>query len=1323
MKSKISYLILFFCFINVFSQKDIKIISSDDKSLTFEFNPILTDTSFITVNGFEYRKFNFYLGKYDEFMEGLPAVQKRWINIGVPAETGNSIKVLSYSYSELDGRIVPIPKSIEVQEQSEFVYEESTKYDQFNIEDIVEFGEYGISRGLKIQTIKIAPVHFNPVNNKIRFYNKIVVRIDFAESQAKNNTVGDEFLTGAVINYNTAKKWIAQQRELGKTTVTNSVLSTGKWYRFEAPEEGFYKITKAILSSYGIDPSTVDPRTIKIYNNGGTMVPETNSLPRVQDLVENAIYIAGESDGKFDDADYIILYGRGVHFWAFDTINNKFKRNRSYYSKENYYWITSGGTWGKRIQEKQGLNNSNPAVVSSTPAFVHWEEDKINVGSTGRQFLGDEFNSSTKSRVYTNSLEGLITSTPVYYHYRFVNASSDNAFFKLEENGTEINSHYIAGYGTYDYSYGIADSQTISYSGNIPNNRSLLKFNFIPYNSSSIGYLDYFEISYQRSLQYENNPFIFFSKNQNGLFEYQISNLPSSNVKVWDITNYSDVKLITSPTKQSGGEYYFQSSEIYGKPSKYYVMEGDNYKTPKNPVEVKNQNLHGITGGYKFIIITHKNFKDQAERLKSHKESQSVPAISTIVVDIEQIFNEFSCGMRDISAIRDFIKYAYFNWQVKPAYVLLFGDGDYDYKNIENNNKNFVIPYETEESLDEIYSYCTDDFFVSVDGNDLRVDLSIGRINVQTIDQARNAVDKIIDYELNSEKGLWQNLITLVADDSYTSRWGGEFEHTSQSEDLSKNHISASFDQQKIYLAAYPTVQTSMGRRKPGVNQAIIDAINNGTLILNFIGHGAPDLWTHEQVFVQSTTIPQLNNKNYFFLTAATCDFGYYDRANNYSSSEELILKSNSGAIGTFSATRPVYSINNALLNNFFYDQLLATPRDTMELMIPVGEALYLTKLDFYQVNDLKYNLLGDPTIRLKVPNYSAKIDSINGNSLVNDVQIKALSNVKIAGTVRKDNSWWNSFSGQGILTIYDSQRELPLPEFGPNYTMTLQGGIIFKGLVSVNNGIFSENFIVPKDISYENKRGKAVFFFYNNQNDGIGFSNKIIVGGTDTTLVDDKKGPSIEISFDNLEYENSYLVNPNSTFLAKLKDETGLNTTGVGVGHKMEGILDDDINNPIDFTNYFAGDLNSGGKSGVISYKLNNLSSGEHKITVKAWDVFNNPSSAYTDFKIVTGNGLIVDYVMNYPNPFTSATTFTFQHNFDGGINVKIRIYTVAGRLINEIEKRDIYNDRFVKIDWDGKDKDNNLLANGTYFYKLIVESINGNNKQTVLGKLAIIK
>ncbi len=1327
MKSKISVtFILLSAF--AFPNEPVKIISSDLRSILIEFTPSYFEAREQIINNQKFINIGFAFGYTHSDKWGEPAVQEYNFNVGVPSETGNTIEVLNSIYTELNGKIIPIPKMVKDGILDRFEYEINENYFSYtSSEELAAFGEFGIIRDIKTQSIKIFPVKFDPNGGKIKLYTKIIFRINFAPSTVVPNKQKDDLVSGAIINYEVAQNWKQDTERIFKgNLVTNSVLAQGTWVRFEAAQEGFYKITRSMLNAYGIDAATVDPRTIKIYNNGGKMLPENAGLQRPVDLVENAIWVIGEADGTFDENDYILFYGRGNSFWDYDTASGTIQRYFHLYSKENFYWITSGGINGKRIQEKPGLNTTPNYFQTSTQAFADWDIDKINIGQTGRLFAGDDFSQSVASRTYMNKLDYRIEAVPINYKFRVINSSLESARleFRVFENAAQIRSISISGIGI--YSAGIESNQTTSFTGSLPDNRSVLKFEIVQPSITSAGYLDYFEIRYQKELKTTNNYLLFFSYDTTAIIEYQLSDLPlpTEKFKVFDITDHSNIKYVTAPVMQSGSQYNFQVAETEGFVSKYLFVGNDDYKTPSNPVQVANSNLRGITDGARFIIITHKNFIEAANRLKTYRESESKVTISSIVIDVQEIFNEFSGGILDVSGIRDFIKYAYEGWAVKPEYVLFFGSGNYDYKNIEGYNSNFVPTWQTVQSLDLLNSYTTDDFFVKKDpGNDSDVDFAAGRITVRNLNEANRVVEKIIDYETNTDIGLWRNLITLVADDAYTSdSYEGPL-HTSQSETLA-GHIPDYFDLNKIYMQAYPVVLTGSGRRKPEVNKAIINSVNQGNLILNYIGHGNPELWAHEVVFDRNVSIPQFRNeKKFFFLVAATCSFGYFDIPNFRSASEDMLFLENAGCIASLTASRLVFSNLNASYAFNFYSDLLV-PRDSNGFSIPLGKANFNTKQSFTDPNTQKYFIFGDPTLRLVIPRYQANIDSINGQATaLADIQLKALGKVNLNGIIKKpDNSLWDDYNGEGILNVFDSERTELIPFETTNYPVKMAGGVIFRGRLSIANGKFNAEFVVPKDISYENRKGKIVFYFYSNNEDGLGFSDKVIVGGTDSTAVNDGSGPEIDIYFDDPAYTGSYLINPDSRLIVKLFDGTGINTTGTGVGHQLEGILNDNEAAPIDFSGFFTGDLDAGGRSGEINYTFDDLETGDYKLDVKAWDVFNNFSTETAYFSVVTGNDLVIRDVYNYPNPFTSFTTFTFQQNLNSTLNIEVKVYTIAGRLIKAL-KKDNVAERFVTIDWDGRDDDGDQIANGTYLYKLIVKTMDGQYSKSILGKLAVIR
>ena len=1332
MIKKISLILILFFIPNSHGQKGITVIASDYQSLVFEYKPSI-DTSTTLIDFQKYLNLNLSSGSFPS-EPGLPAVPFTVISIGVPAEFGNTIEILQSSYTTLQGKITPVPNIRKEGDLHVFQYEISDKYYEKSEKNIVDFGDFGYLRDLPIQNIVLNPVDYSPDINEIKIYNRIVCRINFSgEQKVAEGTFEDGMLINSVVNYSVSKKWVKSRTRLQKPQ-ESSVLSTGKWFRFEAPEEGIYRISRSQLSSFGIDPATVDPRTIKIFNNSGKPLPESIFAPITTDLKEISVVIRGEEDGKFDESDIILFYGRGTNFWEYDSTKGRIDRVSNPYSRENYFWITSGGDPGKRMQSIGSHPDPAGLIQTSTPAFRYLEDDRINIVRSGRVFLGDEFSETVRSRSYMYRLDSRVEGSTVNYEFRFINSDTKAVNFKIEEQQSVIYNRNILGTSNLlepDYAIGNPVTDKALFTGELSENRSVLKLSFNASGFLSKGYLDFINIRFERYLSALEDELVFHAPDVSTIVEYHLNNFSgSSDIAVFDITDYSNVKILNNPLWISGAEYHFRSAEQQFRGGRYIALRESKFRTPVNSVEIANSNVHGIEGA-QYIIITHKNFIQQADRLKEFRENNPKYPLSSVVVDVNEIFNEYSGGLKDVSAIRNFLKYAYDNWTVRPEYVVLFGDGDYDYRNIEGFNINFIPSYQIHYTKDsefwrnvhQIFSYPIDDYFVRISGpDDSLIDLAIGRLNIQSTADAQRVVDKIIKYESDLDKSTWRNLITLLADDAYTSRTYEGTLHVGPSEDIAINSIPASFDINKIYMSSYPVEHTSAGKRKPSVTRAILDAMNQGTVLFNFMGHGSPSLWTHEVVFDKTSTLPMLKNEKLFFLVAATCDFGYFDNPSDQSATELLVLKENSGAIGGFTASRPVYVYGNIDLSKEFFKNLFYSERDADQSVISIGKIYMMTRKTKHQENDLKYHLFGDPALKLLLPQYKAEIASVNGSSLSEPVQIQALGKVHLEGFIKKDDlNRWEDYNGEGILSVFDSYRTVKLGDV--NFDVRVQGGLIFKGLVSINNGNFAADFTVPKDISYENRNGKAVLYFYNQGTDGISATQNILINGTDSSAVNDGKGPGVEIFFDTPEYRNSYLVDPNTEIIVHLEDETGLNTTGTGVGHRLEGILNDKENEPIDFTTHFTGNKDAGGKSGEVRYRFDNLAEGDYKILVKAWDVFNNFSSKTEYFTVMSSEDKDLRYIYNYPNPFTENTVFTFQQNFNSPIDVKIKIYTISGRLIRQLERYSVsQNESFVKVDWDGRDEDGDKIANGTYLYKVIVYSTDGEFTKSALGKLAII-
>jgi hypothetical protein len=607
-----------------------------------------------------------------------------------------------------------------------------------------------------------------------------------------------------------------------------------------------------------------------------------------------------------------------------------------------------------------------------------------------------------------------------------------------------------------------------------------------------------------------------------------------------------------------------------------------------------------------------------------------------------------------------------------------------------------------------------------------------------TLQEANALVDKIIRYEQSSDRDPWRMRAVFVGDDGWTSD-GGDIEgalHSDQVEELTQTtYTPADIERRKVYLAEYPTAFTSQGRRKPGVYQAIIDQINQGALIVNFTGHGNPKVWAHELVFDITTSIPKLTNAtrpSLFFL--ATCNFSQFDGGQERSGGELLLFKQDGGAIGVISASRKVYSTNNATLNKGTYLQLFQ--RDAFDRVVVErpATALFRYKVVGFNIdNDQKFFYLGDPTTRLVYPRGFASVDSVNGELLDSlggqprqqPVLIKALARVTVAGMVRDaQNRPDTTASGTVSIVINDVSRRQMIVNFSPgfNWSYLASGGVIYRGEVSVVRGAYRATFVVPKDIAYADTtgRGRFVAYFNGGGGDGAGFTDMLRIGGTDSSAADDRQGPAINLYVGSRSFRPGDMVNEQAPLLIDLSDSSGVNTSTSGIGHRIEAWFNSAAQSR-DVTGFYVSKLDNF-REGTVTVPLAELPQGRNTVRVRAWDSYNNSSLAETYFDVTSSEALTLRDVLNYPNPFTDGTLFTFRQNQAGPLDVRIKIYTLAGRLIQSLETT-VGGDPLVRVPWDGRDRDGDLIANGVYLYKVVVQTVDGRYSSEALGKCSIVR
>ncbi len=1330
-KQSILFLFFFCAYLvaqNTSTYSDVRVIESDEKGITLEFRPHYLANRLITAEGktFEIPQFTsgIMVGRNEP---GREDIRSRILSVALPSYQGNTVTVTASDFERIQSfPLAPIP-TVEAYDNlgpSKYGYSANFISKQnFYPAQIAELKNIGKVKGIVTGNIVVSPTQFQSATSTLKRYSRIVIRIDFGAKDALiENSGNDEWAQASLLNYSMVKKW-SMPALMRKVSTVSSVLSSGTWFKMEVVDEGMYKITAAYLRAAGIEPGSLSSiYDVKIFGADGRRIPESLVAVRPADLPQAAVeYVDNNSNSKFDADDYILFYGQGVNGWNYDPVQKQFQNYVNPYTFSNYYFFSVGAN----VPVKQIVSVSVPGTtggsVSQTLGKVFFNEQKYNLNASGQQWFSPPMNAN-ESRVLSNKLTGRITGTPVTYRYSLLSRSNATSQFILEETGTPVSTESISGKPDYNLNSPIETYAEVSGPRQativpvLSDDRSNLKLTYSVPSTVAFGFIDWVNIFYRQGLTASNDLLQFSSPDSSGTVEYSATGFSTNAVKVYEVSSVNSVRRISSRSDLVLGSILFKDTLSAGKIRKYWAGTEAKYLTPKSIVKIPNSDLHGFSGA-EFIIITHADFKSEAVRLKNHKENlPGTKKITTTVVDVDTIYNEFGIGMPDPTALRDFIRYASNNWSVKPKYVLLFGDASYDYRSILQNDRSFVPTYETLESNSKISTLNNEDYFTYIDVQNT-VSIAQGRLTPRTSEEARVIVDKIIMYESAIPKGTWKNLITIVADDKWSTDDQNEGDHTTQAEDLATFYTPKDFEIKKIFMEEYPVVYTSSGRRKPDARKAMLDQVNNGTLILNFVGHGNPKVWAHENILTLDDVRTQfLNQDKETFIVAATCDWGRFDEAGESSSAEEVVINKKGGAIGVLSATRAVYASYNAATNQSFY-QYVFSQKPSMR----IGDAYMLT---MNAPNDLenkqKYFLLGDPTLRLAVPSEVIVIDSLQTETTTVADTLHALEKINVKATVRDmANAISTNFSGSAQITVFDADRKKTISTM-PGWDYEDNGGIIYKGENSIKNGVLNAAFIVPKDIAYQNKNGRISVYFSDASSDGRGYTRNFIVGGASRNVRPDSLGPDIAIYLDNTNFRAGDVVTENPTLIVTLIDSSGINSSTNSIGHRLEAWIDGNAKS-VDLTEFYKGKIDSY-QGGSAEYSMSNLSLGNHTIKVRAWDVHNNSSTAESYFMVASGSGLSIQQLYNFPNPVTTATTFTFQHNQLTPVDVTVNIYTVAGRLIRTIERFAV-PDRFVKIDWNRTDSDGDEIGNGIYFYKVIAKTIDGKYSSEALGKMAIVR
>ena len=1104
-----------------------------------------------------------------------------------------------------------------------------------------------------------------------------------------------------------------------------SVLSSGEWFKISIRKSGIYKLTYNDLIELGIS----NPENIRIYGNGGKILPLMNRESRPDDLMENAIYMVKGADGIFNQGDYILFYGQGIVTWTYDQTQELFQHAVNDYSGFSNYFLTSSFGAGKKIESLPALDEPADTIITTFDDHDYHERNLNNLIQSGRQWFGEKFDYSTSFDTIF-SFPHLVTTSPVLLKANVASRSASLKNFNININNLFNEVISVSSISLTDNvgTYARQNSKLIQFLNNGDNID--VKITYGKNESSDEGWLDYLIINARRKLILDSKPLFFRdiqSVKQDRIAEYRIQNADEQTI-IWDITDIYNVRRVDASAYEEGMAFKSSVSELKEYVAFDISMEPMVPLMDKNTAHTDNQNLHG-TAPHKMLIVTHPLFLNQAERLAAFHRTED--NFSVFVTTTDKVYNEFSSGMPDISAIRDFARMLYERSQGNEndlQYLLLFGDGSYNNYSKNEGNPNFVPTYQSYSSMTYTHSYVSDDFYGFLDfdegGSDSMeyylLDIGIGRLPVGDTVEANAVLNKVLTYNSPSSMQDWRNTLLFVGDDQDGNT------HMQQANSLA-DYIRSNypgFVVKKVLLDAYKQVTSSSGNRYPDVNKAILDNFNKGILIFNYTGHGSENGMAEEQILLKQD-IEKLNNKGkYPLFITATCEFSRWDNMiidekdgkfkEQSSAGEAALLNANGGAIALLSTTRVVYSnLNHYLNQNFYYKAFLFDEKGQRYRM---GDVIRLTKNAVGQDrNKLNFTLLGDPALQLAYPEYQVITDSINGISTSqNQDTLKAFKEISVSGhVVNQDDLLFESFNGTIYPMVFDKVQTISTLNNDLDQSImsfAIQENLLFKGKASVTDGRFKFSFIVPKDISYTIGEGKINYYAQNEIIDAHGYFSDFLIGGTSDRLAGDFTGPEIELYLNDENFRDGGITDKDPVIFANVWDESGINTTGNGIGHDIIGILDGNTNNPVVLNDYYQS-IQDNYKEGEVIYQLNDLAPGNHTLTVKIWDVFNNSSDKLITFKVIDSDDLVIEQVFNFPNPVTDNTFFQFEHNMpDKNLIIRIDIFDFSGRLIRSIYRESYAGGyRSEPIEWDGRDINGNKIFRGIYPYRVVLETSEG--------------
>ncbi|GAB3810114.1 type IX secretion system sortase PorU [Spirosoma humi] len=1091
-------------------------------------------------------------------------------------------------------------------------------------------------------------------------------------------------------------------------------MRTGNWVKIGVTQSGVYRLSQSQLAQLNPAFATADPRRIRLYGNGGGMLPQPNASPRPVDLTENAIQVLGEADGHFDAGDALLFFGQSPHVIRYDSTVRRFTHQLNVYSDTTFYFLTVGDVPGLRIADKPVGTLTTASTVTTFTDYQFHELDLLKIPSvrSGREWLGEYMTLDTTQTV-SFDVAGIVPTVPLRVMASAVAGATSPTRFQLQVNGQVAGVMSMPVIDGYEYNYQ-ALARTDTFQTTLPTAASSVRLALtFQKNGQSFaqGYLNFLSLQTQRELRQYDNP-VWIRRLSVGQTAVRQA---TAGLRVWDVTN----------PFAPGNQLYTLSAMLEAgwkmtRTSDYFLFTDAQVLTPVSLATVSNQDIRSQATP-DLLIVTPAVWREQAERLAQYRREHD--QLSVLIVTTQQAFNEFGSGQPDPTAIRDMARYFYQKQPTKFRYLLLFGDATFNYRNIGGSVSptqlaNMVPVYESRQSLHPVLSYSSDDYFGFMGADegewqedttgDYKLDIGIGRLPVKSVDEASTVVDKLIRYSSDPTlSGDWQTRIMLIADD-------GDYNIHQQDANQLANSVeknAPAYRPQRVFLDDYPQENTSEGQKAPLVNQLIDQSIADGQLIINYSGHGGTLILADEQIVTLKDILSWKNRRLPLFVTA-TCQFGRYDDPSITSGAELALLSRTGGAVGLLTTTRPVYANTNLLLNQAFYNAVFKPINGQMPRL---GDVMQSTKNNSLSgAVNRNFALLGDPSMRLAYPQAKAVLTRVNGKAVTDTRRdtLRALQTVELSGEIQQLEKRLSSFSGLLRLTLYDkkaTRTTLGSEANSPKMTYQTFSNPIFTGQVPVQQGQFTVRFTMPKDINYTVGLGKLYLYAVQADSvlDAVGNYDSLFIGGSVLADTVDNQPPTVAMAVVGglADGDRIRVAGPDITLRVGLADNRGINIARSGLGHELTAQLNDQ---PVVILNESYVATGTDGRQGEVVYTFRNVIPGTYTIRVKAWDINNNSAEGTLTIVVSARPGLEVTILRLNPNPVSSQTTLSAELNRSGEpLDWTSGIYDLTGRLVYQQTGQCTNCEANLAVGtWNGLTKTGEPLANGLYIVRCQVRS-----------------